>query len=75
MSPRFHAQSLNMHLSSRIGSALILASLVLYLVATIGSIVSGTDSLQVWPDTLIALLMLSVCGVPASRYILHGTLG
>lgn len=77
MSPRFHTNSLNHHLPSRIGSALLLVSLLLYVVAMVVPVLSGGEGLDAhhWPQTLASMLLLSVCGVPAVRYVLRGELG
>ena len=74
MSPKFQAHSLNHHLPSRIGSALLLLSLLIYTVAMIAPLLSGSALVEPahWPQTLGSLLMLSVCGVPAGQYAVKG---
>lgn len=77
MSPRFYATSLNLHLPSRIGSALLLVSMLLYVVAMLVPMLAGAEGLDAhhWPDTLAGMLVLSVCGVPAVQYTLRGEIG
>ena len=76
MSPRFQAQTINMHLPSRIGSAMLLLAMVIYVVAMLLPVFRSSQGLtvQVWPDTLAGLLMLLVVGVPAGQYALKGRL-
>ena len=77
MSPKFHTNSLNHHLPSRIGSVLLLVSLLLYVVAMVVPVLVGTEGLTVlhWPKTIACMLLLSVFGAPAARYAWRGAAG
>lgn len=76
MSPKFHAQLLNNHFSSRIGCALLLLSLTAYVIAGMSAIMTGAESLPLnhWPQTLGSLLLLLLCGIPAGQYAWRGSL-
>jgi len=75
MSPRFHTNSLNHHLPSRIGSVLLLVSLLVYVIAMVVPVLIGTEGLTArhWPETIVSMLLLSVFGAPAARYAWNGT--
>jgi hypothetical protein len=75
MSPKFHAQSLKLHLPGRIGSALVLTSLTLYVVAMLAQTLAGPLDATRWPEALIGLLLLGTLGVPATQHTLWGEAG
>ena len=77
MSPKFHTQILNNHLPSRIGCALLLLSLLMYFIASMVPVLTGTASLPIslWPQTLGCLLLLLLGGIPAGQYAWRGELG
>lgn len=76
MSPKLQSESLNMHLPSRIGSAMLLLAMVVYVIAMVLPMFRSSQglSLSLWPDTLAGLLVLAVFGVPAGQYALKGHL-
>ena len=76
MSPKFHAQILNNRLPSRIGCALLLLSLLAYVIAGLEPILTSGTSLPLshWPQILGSLLLLLVCGMPAGQYAWRGSL-
>jgi len=76
MSPKFHAEILNNHLPSRIGCALLLLSLLAYVIAGMVPVLTSAASLPIshWPQSLGSLLLLLLCGIPAGQYAWRGTL-